>query len=157
MTKKKKIFCGSDHGGMVLKNHMCAFLKKQGYEVVDKGTNSTDSCDYPDYIFPVAESVAHTSEGRGLVICTTGMGASMCANKVKGIRAALCVNKDQAVMSRKHNDANVLVFGAKYVTPAEAEDITLAWLGEAFEAGRHERRVNKIRTYERHVAQEAEQ
>jgi ribose 5-phosphate isomerase B len=146
MTAKKKVFIGSDHGGFELKEAMAISLRSKGFDVVDKGTNSKESCDYPDFSFAVAESVAANSASVGVVICTTGVGASIAANKVKGVRAALCNNKDQVLMSRRHNDANVIVFGAKYIKPAEAQDMFIMWVNEPFEGGRHERRVNKINT-----------
>ncbi len=145
MIQKKRIFIGSDHGGFDLKEALTVFLRSKNFDVIDKGTDSRESCDYPDFSFAVAESVAATPASVGVIICTTGVGASICANKVKGIRAALCNNKDQAIMSRRHNDANVIVFGAKYVTPAEAQEMFMAWVQEPFEGGRHERRVNKIK------------
>ena len=149
MSNKPTIFIGADHGGFALKKHLAASLEKQGYTVCDQGTDSDASCDYPDFIFRTAEAVAHDAKSRGIVICTTGIGASICANKVAGARASLCVNTDQAVMTRRHNDANVLALGAKYVTPADAEAIVAAWLNEPFEGGRHQRRIDKITAYEK--------
>ena len=119
--------------------------------MIDKLVQSLDIqlySDYPDYAFAVAESVAAEEGSVGVIVCTTGVGVSICANKVKGVRAVLCNNKDQAIMSRRHNDANVIVFGAKYTSPEDAYDMFNAWVNERVEGGRHERRVNKIRERE---------
>ncbi|MBN1493231.1 MAG: ribose 5-phosphate isomerase B [Candidatus Omnitrophica bacterium] len=139
-----KVFIGSDHGGYDLKGSLITSLMERGFDIVDRGTNSKKSCDYPDFSFAVAEDVRTNPGSFGVLVCTTGVGASMCANKVKGIRAALCINKDQAIMSRRHNDANVIVFGAKYTSPEEALEMFMAWVNEPFEGGRHQRRVDKI-------------
>ena len=148
MGTEQTIYIGSDHGGFELKESLCAYLTEEGFTVRDKGTISMERCDYPDFIFSVAESVAQDPKSRGVVICTTGIGASICANKVKGIRAALCLNEDQAIMSRRHNDANVLVFGSKYVSPEDARALFTAWIDEDFEGGRHAHRLEKIHRYE---------
>jgi len=139
-----RIIIGSDHGGLALKTLLVSYLSQEGYEVSDVGTDTDESCDYPDFAFMVAKKVSDGVYARGIIICTTGIGVSMCANKAKGVRAALCTSVDQAIMSRKHNDANVLCLGAKYTTPNEAPEICDVWLTTDFEGGRHQRRVDKI-------------
>lgn len=143
-----KLVIGADHGGINLKQAVVEWLKKSGYEIEDLGTDKKESCDYPEFAFKVAERVAADKSLKGLLFCTTGVGMAVAANKVKGIRAALCQSEDQAEMARRHNDSNVLVLSEKYVTPGLAEKIVKIWLKTPFEGGRHERRVNKIVNYE---------
>lgn len=139
-----KIAIGSDHGGLELKKHVVALLKKQGHEVFDFGTHSMESCDYPDFAFQAAQHVAKGQSERGIVICTTGIGVSIVANKVRGVRCALVDNEDAAKLTRMHNNTNVLALGARYVEPSLAEKIVTTWLETEFEGGRHQRRVDKI-------------
>ena len=139
-----KISLACDHGGLQLKNELAAYLKQQGHTVVDFGTNSADSCDYPDFAKPAATAVANGECERGVVVCTTGIGVSMVANKVKGVRCALCLNADMATMTRLHNNANVLALGQKYVSVSDAKKIVDAFLATDFEGGRHAIRVGKI-------------
>ena len=139
-----KISLACDHGGLQLKNEIAAYLKKLGHNVVDFGTNSTDSCDYPDFAKPAAKAVASGQCERGVLVCTTGIGVSMVANKVKGVRCALCLNDDMAKMTRLHNNANVIAMGQKYVDFATAQKIVDAFLNTEFEGGRHAQRVSKI-------------
>lgn len=139
-----KISIASDHGGLQLKNSIVKYLTESDYEVVDFGTNESISCDYPDFGRQAAEAVANGKCERGIVVCTTGIGMSIVANKVKGVRCALCTNVDMAVMTRKHNDANMIALGQKYVTFKLAKPIIDAFLTTEFEGGRHEIRVNKI-------------
>lgn len=139
-----KISVASDHGGLALKTSMKEYLESKGYTVIDFGTNSCDSCDYPDYARPAAEAVASGSCQAGIVVCTTGIGVSIVANKVKGVRCALCTTTDMALMSRRHNDANVLAMGQKYVDVDTAIAIVEVFLNTSFEGGRHARRVQKI-------------
>lgn len=146
-----RIYIGADHGAFDLKAFLFDALIEKGYQVEDVGTKTADRCDYPDFAIKVGESVAGDEGSYGIALCTSGVGINIAANKVKGVRAALVLNKDQAIMSRRHNDANVLAMGSKYVTKEEALDFTLAWLSEAFEGGRHENRVNKITNYENGV------
>ncbi|MCM1195339.1 MAG: ribose 5-phosphate isomerase B [Firmicutes bacterium] len=120
------------------------FLVENGYDVEDFGTYTTDRCDYPDFARKAALSVADGECDRGVICCTTGIGVSMVANKVKNVRCALCLNEDMAVMTRKHNDANVIALGQKYVSESLAQDIVTAFLTTDFEGGRHAVRVNKI-------------
>lgn len=139
-----KIAIASDHGGLQLKNDIVSYLTKLGHEVKDYGTYTLDSCDYPDYGFKAAQAVANGQSERGIVVCTTGIGMSMVANKVKGVRCALCTSVDMATMTRKHNNANVLALGQKYVDIALAKQIVDAFLTTEFEGGRHALRVDKI-------------
>ncbi len=139
-----KISLASDHGGLALKNKIKEYLAENGHEVVDFGTDTADSCDYPDYARPAALAVAKGEAERGIVVCTTGIGVSMVANKVKGVRCALCLNVDMASMTRHHNDANVLALGQKYVDENTALKIVDAFLTTPFDGGRHLNRVNKI-------------
>lgn len=139
-----KLGIGSDHGGFELKEHIKAFLEKEGIEVVDYGTYSTDSVDYPDYGKKVAEAVVAKEVERAIVICGTGIGISIACNKVKGIRCALCGDTYSARMSREHNDANILSLGARVIGLDLATEIVAAWIKSEFQAGRHEKRVNKI-------------
>lgn len=138
------IAIASDHGGYMLKEHIKAYLAAKGITCEDFGTNSTDSCDYPDFAKPAAEAVANGQCEKGIVICTTGIGVSITANKVKGIRCALCTDTLTAEMTRRHNDANVLAMGAGIVGPMLAERIVDTFLSTEFEGGRHARRVAKL-------------
>lgn len=139
-----KISLASDHGGLQLKNQIAIYLQQLGHEVVDFGTNSPDSCDYPDFAYPAAEAVASGVCERGILVCTTGIGVSMVANKVKGVRCALCLNEDMAKMTRMHNNANVVAMGQKYVSWEVAKQIVDNFLNTQFEGGRHAQRVDKI-------------
>lgn len=139
-----KIGLGSDHGGFELKKEIKDHLLAKGIEVVDYGTNSLDSVDYPDYGKKVAEAVINQEVDRGIIICGTGIGISIAANKVKGIRCALCGDTYSARMSREHNDANMLALGARVLGLGLALEIVDTWLSSEFQAGRHEIRVNKI-------------
>jgi len=144
-----KFAVGSDHAGFALKERLKEHLKALGQEVVDLGTNSEASVDYPDYGFAVAEAVARGEADRGLLVCGTGLGMSYVANKVEGIRAALCTSPEMAEMSRRHNDANILVLGGRITPPEQAAQILDAWLKSGFDGGRHIRRVQKIADYEK--------
>jgi ribose 5-phosphate isomerase B len=139
-----KISIGSDHGGVDLKDALVAGLRAAGHDVTDHGTHGHDSVDYPDFGIAVARDVAAGTVERGVVICTTGIGISIAANKVHGVRAAVCHNEDAAEFSRRHNDANVIAFGQKYDTPYMALKMTNIFLATAFDGGRHQRRIDKI-------------
>lgn len=143
-----KIGIGSDHGGYELKEYIRAYFEKEGIEYVDYGTNSKDSVDYPDYGKSVADAVSSKEVDRGIVICGTGIGISIAANKVKGIRCALCGDTYSARMSREHNDANMLALGARVLGVDLAVEIVSIWLKSEFQGGRHENRVNKISVIE---------
>ncbi|WP_186565252.1 ribose 5-phosphate isomerase B [Lawsonibacter celer] len=143
-----KIAMGSDHGGYALKEHLKAYLEGKGYQVEDFGCHSTDSCDYPDFGRAAAQAVADGACERGIVVCTTGIGISITANKVRGIRCALCSEPLSAEMTRRHNDANMLALGAGFVGPNLAERIVEVFLSTDFEGGRHQRRVDKVMALE---------
>lgn len=136
-----KISIGCDHGAYALKEHLKTYLADRGHEVVDCGTDSTDSCDYPIFAREAARLVAGGSCQRGIVLCTTGIGVSMCANKVHGVRCALCSDPYSAEMTRRHNDANMLALGAGITGPNLAKRIVETFLNTEFEGGRHARRV----------------
>ncbi len=139
------IAIGCDHGGYELKKFLIKHLEEKGIEYKDFGCDNTDSCDYPEYGHAVAKSVASGECEKGIVICSTGIGISIAANKVKGIRAALCTNSLMAKLTREHNDANVLALGAYIVGPQLAADIMDTFLSTGFSNGeRHVRRVGKI-------------
>lgn len=144
-----KISIACDHGAFALKERLKAHLLEQGHQVTDCGTNSAESCDYPDYARPAAQLVADGVCERGVVLCTTGIGVSMAANKVKGVRCALCHEPLSAEMTRRHNDANVLAMGAGVTGENLAERILDVFLATEFEGGRHQRRVDKVMEIER--------
>ena len=139
-----KIALGCDHGGYELKQHIIKVLEKLGYEYEDFGCYGLESCDYPDFGAAAARAVAEGKCDKGIVICTTGIGVSMAANKVKGLRCALCGDSYSAEMTRRHNDANVLAMGAGIIGPNMAKKITEVFLTTAFEGGRHARRVGLL-------------
>ena len=147
--KPNQIAIGCDHRGFVLKEALRKALQAKGYQVKDFGTDSEASCDYPDFAIRTALAVQKGECERGIVICNTGMGVSIAANKVKGVRASLCGSVEAARLARQHNDANVLALGAGFVDPALARDICFTWLETPFEGGRHERRIEKISVYEK--------
>ena len=139
-----KIALASDHGGYALKCDIKALLEKLGHQVEDFGCHSTDSCDYPDFGEAAARAVAAGTCDRGIVICTTGIGISIAANKVKGIRCAHCADSLQAEMTRRHNDANMMAIGAGLTGKNMAERMVEVFLTTEFEGGRHARRVDKL-------------
>lgn len=145
-----KIAFGNDHTAVELKNIIMEFVKGRGYEVIDFGTNSTESCDYPLYGEKVGQAVASGEADLGIALCGTGLGISLAANKVKGIRACVCSEPYTAKMSRQHNNSNVLSFGPRVVGNELAKMITQAWLDTEFEGGRHQRRVDMIMDIETH-------
>ncbi len=137
---------GSDHGGLALRRGLIDALRAKGYAVLDRGTETEASCDYPDYAQAVGADVTAGRARFGILVCTTGIGISIAANKLPGIRAALVQSADAAGLSRRHNDANVLCFGAKYVDLPLALACAEAFLSAEFEGGRHCRRVDKMET-----------
>ncbi len=143
-----KISFGCDHRGFKLKNTLVDYLKDKGYQVVDFGTFSKDPVDYPDYIYPAVLALAQKKVNRAIVICYTGIGSCILANKIKGVRAALACNIKSAKFSRKHNDSNVLVLASDLLKSDYAKKMVLSWLKEGFEGGRHSRRLRKIRKIE---------
>ena len=143
------IAIASDHGGYALKEHVKAYLAAKGITCEDFGTDSADSCDYPGFGQAAAQAVARGQCEKGIVICTTGIGISIAANKVKGIRCALCSDPLSAELTRRHNNANMLAMGAGIIGPMMAERIVDIFLDTAFEGGRHERRVNLLMDIEK--------
>ncbi|GAB4266599.1 MAG: ribose 5-phosphate isomerase B [Candidatus Rifleibacteriota bacterium] len=139
-----KIYAGSDHGGFVLKQILIKKLRDSGHQVEDLGTHSSESCDYPDYAHAVARKVISDQGSKGLLICGSGIGISIAANRHAGIRAALCRNGFEAELAIKHNNANVLVLGERITGEALAIDILEKFLAAEFEGGRHLKRVEKI-------------
>ena len=143
-----KIAIGSDHAGFELKEQIKVFLSERGTVWEDFGADSEDAVDYPDTAFPLAQAVVRGKFDLGILVCGTGIGMSIAANKVRGIRAALCLTPEMAAMARRHNDANVLTLGGRILSPKVAMDIVETWLSTAFEGDRHARRVGKILRYE---------
>ncbi len=139
-----KIAIGSDHAGFEMKEKVKKILTKLGHEVIDFGTGDKTSVDYSDFGLKVAREVTEHRADRGVAVCWTGNGMTIAANKIKGIRATLCLNKDMAYYARLHNDSNVLTLSQKYIDARELEDIVKTWLETAFEGGRHSRRLEKI-------------
>ena len=145
-----RIGIATDHGGFGLKEDLLVRLKRAGHEVVDFGAYSLESSDdYPDFVIPLARSVAAGNLDRGVAVCGSGVGASIAANKVPGVRAAVAWNEETARLAREHNDANVLALGARTTPVEKIPGIVRAWFNAKFGAGHHERRVEKIREIER--------
>ena len=138
------ISIGNDHAGTNLKKQLKKELISMGHEILDKGTDKTESVDYPEFIHPVAEEVEKGGAEIGIIICGSGNGAAMTANKWKKIRAALCWDKELAILARKHNDANILSLPARFISLKKAKEMVLAFIETEFEGGRHERRIKKI-------------
>ena len=143
-----KIALGCDHGGYDLKQHVIKVLEGLGHEIEDFGCHSKESCDYPDFGAAAARAVAEGSCDRGIVVCITGIGISIAANKVKGVRCAHCADCLQAEMTRRHNDANMMAIGAGFTGPNMAERTVEVFLSTEFEGGRHARRVEKMMALE---------
>jgi ribose 5-phosphate isomerase B len=148
-SNKLRIAIGSDHAGFSVKKTIKEYLESAGYTVDDQGTASEESVDYPDYGKAVGERVAAKKDDLGIVVCGSGIGISIAANKVPGIRAALAHDVVTAQLAREHNDANVLALGARIVTPAAALEMVQAFLDTPFAGGRHQRRLDKITQLER--------
>lgn len=143
-----KVVLASDHGGYELAREIGSFLKELGVDFTNIGCDCPDSVDYSDYGFPAAEKVANGEYDRGIIICGTGIGMSIAANKVKGIRCALVHDVYTARVTREHNDSNVLAMGARVIGIDLAKEIVKTWLGSEFEGGRHAKRIGKITEYE---------
>ncbi|MFK3986903.1 ribose 5-phosphate isomerase B [Exiguobacterium mexicanum] len=143
-----KIAIGADHGGFNLKKEIIGLLEELGHEYKDFGTHSAESIDYPDVAIPVAEAVAAGEFDRGILICGTGIGIGIAANKVKGIRAALVHDSFSAKATRQHNDSNIMTMGERVIGPGLALDLVATWLDTDFEGGRHSNRVDKMSAYE---------
>ena len=142
----ERIPIGADHAGFALKERLVRELQTLGYEPVDVGTHSTESTDYPDYAHPVADQVSRGEVQRGVLLCGTGLGMAYAANRHHGVRAAVVGNTEIARLAREHNDANVLVLPARFVSEDEGVAILKTWLDTPFAGGRHQRRVEKIET-----------
>lgn len=138
------IAIGADHAGFHYKEAVKQYLQTQGYEVKDFGTHNEESVDYPDFAHPLAAAIEQGQYERGILICGTGNGVAMTANKHKNVRAGLCWNKEVAMLVRQHNDANVLCIPARFISPEEAKTMIAAFLETSFEGGRHARRVGKM-------------
>ncbi len=139
-----KIAIGNDHAGTAYKNTIVAYLSSQGHQVSNHGTDSDESVDYPDFVHPVAMAVQNETVDFGIIICGSGNGVAMSANKHQKVRAALCWIKEIAVLAREHNDANIISIPARYTSENQALDMVKAFLETKFEGGRHQRRVDKI-------------
>ncbi len=148
----RTVAIAADHGGFELKEQLKGYLGEWGYRILDLGTDSTESVDYPDFAEAVARAVARGEAWLGIVLDSAGIGSSIAANKVPGVRAALCYDRATARNSREHNDANVLTLGAKLLAPETAREIVALWLATPFGGGRHQRRIDKIRSIEERAA-----
>ena len=144
-----KIAIGNDHGGVELKRHLVQYLEEKGFEVVNFGSDVTESTDYPIYAERVSKAVVSGECDKGILICGTGIGISISANKMHGVRCALCSEPVSAQLARWHNDANIVAMGARTIGPVMAEGIVDVFLTEAFQGGRHQRRVDKIMALDR--------
>ncbi len=148
---KEKIALASDHGGFHLKESVKKILVEWGYEVNDLGTDCGESVHYPEYGARAAKAVSQGEVGRAILVCGTGIGMSIVANKFKGVRGTLCHNLFTAKMSREHNDSNLLILGGRVLDPIDAEGIVKVWLGTPFEGGRHQERLDMIANIEKGV------
>ena len=144
-----KIIIGSDHAGFKLKEALKPYLLKSGFKLRDIGTYSPISCDYPYLAYELAKQISGGKFDRGILICNTGIGNSIVANRLSGVRAAVCYNSKAARLARQHNDSNILVLGAAFVSSSKAKRIVGVWLKTGFLGGRHKRRLNQIRAIER--------
>jgi ribose 5-phosphate isomerase B len=146
-----RIIIGSDHAGFALKETVKSYLSSAGYRVFDAGTHREESVDYPDYGVLAAERVSSGEFEKGILICGSGVGMAIVANKFPGIRAAVCLDEETAGLSRQHNDSNILVLAGRKTEPAAAERIVKTWLETPFEGGRHQKRLDKIRQIEQQL------
>lgn len=146
--RKVKVAIASDHGGINIRKELISLMEEMNIEYVDLGCECNASVDYPDYAIPVAEKVVTGEVDRGILVCGTGIGMSIAANKVKGIRCALVHDTFSAKATREHNNTNVLAMGERVIGPGLARDIAKIWLTTPFEGGRHAKRVNKVTAYE---------
>ncbi len=144
-----KIAIGSDHAGFLLKKEIIEYLRSKNFDVLDCGTYSEQSADYPDYAKIVAEKVSTKEADFGILFCGTGIGVSIAANKVKGIRAANVYNEEMAILAKQHNDANVICLGARFIAPYYATKIIDSFFNSTFEGGKHKRRIDKISLIEK--------
>lgn len=139
-----KIAVASDHGGFELKEYIKTFLSKDGYEIIDLGTDNEESVDYPDYAAKMANGVSNGTYARGILVCGTGIGMSIAVNKFHGVRGALCNDTFSARLSREHNDSNILILGGRVLGKGLAMDMVNVWISTKFEGGRHKARLDKI-------------
>jgi len=146
-----RIAIGSDHRGFHLKEKVAALLREKGHEVKDAGTTATESVDYPDFAAEVAQQVSNTDAERGILICGSGIGMAITANKFPGVRAAPCTDEITAEISRRHNDLNVLCLSADMLSPRSVERMIELWINTQFEGGRHSRRIEKIHQIEENL------
>lgn len=153
MTKAKVILIGSDHAGFGLKEGIKPYLEGRGFQVKDMGAYSRERCDYPAFAYELAKAISAKKYSRGILICKSGIGNSIVANRLPGVRAALCYNITAARLSREHNDSNVLVLGSAFVNRGLARRITGAWLNTRFQGGRHKRRLNQIKNIEERISE----
>ncbi len=144
-----RIAIGADHAGYALKDQVRDALRLAGHEVIDVGTDSAESTDYPDYANTVARDVVSGAADRGILVCSTGVGMSIAANKIHGIRAAIAFHPDEVRLTRAHNDANIITIGARYTAPEAANEMVRIFLETPFEGGRHARRIGKIADFEK--------
>lgn len=144
----KKIIIASDHAGYVLKEKIKPYLEEKGFKIKDLGTCSKERCDYPKFAYLLAKEVSTGNFKRGILLCKTGIGNSIVANRLPGVRAALCYNVKAARLSREHNDSNVLILGSAFVNAKLARKIIAVWLNTEFQGGRHKRRLNQIKNIE---------
>ncbi|MCM8780552.1 MAG: ribose 5-phosphate isomerase B [Candidatus Omnitrophica bacterium] len=149
----KRLLIASDHAGFSLKEKIKIYLEKKGFYVKDLGTHSKERCDYPQYAFSLAKQISQGRYRQGILICKTGIGNTIVANRLPGVRAALCYNTRAARLSRQHNNSNVLVLGALFVKDAQAKRILNIWLNTTFLGGRHRRRLEQIREIERQISE----
>jgi ribose 5-phosphate isomerase B len=147
----KSIIIASDHAGFVLKERLKPYLEKKGFRIKDLGTRSKDSCDYPEFAYSLAKVISQGKYKRGILICKSGIGNSIVANRFPAVRAALCYNVKAARLSREHNDSNVLVLGSLFVNLNSAKKIIGVWLNTEFKGGRHQRRLNQIKKIEKEI------
>ena len=147
-----KVALGADHGGFSLKKDITDFLQTEGYTLMDFGTHSPEPCDYPTYAYKVAKAISEKKAEVGILICKSGNGMAMVANKLPGVRAAICFDKNVAILSRQHNNANILVLGSEHLFD-EPELIVRSWLEAGFDGGRHKRRVDQIARVEKKICE----
>lgn len=147
----RNILIASDHAGFALKEKLKPYLEKQNIKVKDLGTDSSERCDYPEFAFALARAISERKYNRGILICKSGIGNSIVANRLPGVRAALCYNVRAARLAREHNDSNVLVLGTAFLNQGLAKRILNTWLNTTFQGGRHQKRLNQIKKIERQI------
>jgi len=148
---ERNIIIGADHAGFPLKEGLRVFLAEKGFDILDTGTHSSDAVDYPDFACPVAENISSGKVKKGILVCGSGIGMSIAANRFHGVRGALCLDEETACLSRMHNDSNVLILAGRKTDLETAKRIVAIWLETPFEGGRHEARLDKIRKIEEKI------